>query len=301
VNSTRLRLGLPFLLVHVACLGVFVVGWSAIAVSVALILYVVRAFGITAVYHRGLAHRAYRMGRTVRLVGVLVAASAAQRGPLWWVGRHRIHHHLADQPGDPHSPRQVGFWRAHTGWQFARENLATPYDQVPDLAAAPELRFLDRHHYLAPAGLATACFALGAMLARVAPGLGTDGPQMLVWGFAVSTVLLWHVTFSVNSFAHVFGRRPFATRDTSRNNVLVALLAMGEGWHNNHHRYAASARHGFFRFQVDATHALLRVLARLRLVSDLRPVPAALTGGAGRAFRDASLSVRPRRRAPSRA
>jgi stearoyl-CoA desaturase (delta-9 desaturase) len=258
---------------HVACLAVLVVGWSLVAVLVGLGTYIVRGIGITAFYHRGFSHRAFEMRRSVRVVGAVVAGAAAQRGPLWWVGQHRIHHRLADQPGDPHSPRHVGFGRAHSGWQFAAERSATPTDQVQDLAAYPELRFLDRHHYLAPIALAVACLALGVSLARWAPGLGTNGPQMLVWGFVISTVCLWHVTFSVNSFAHKFGRRPFATRDTSRNNLLVALLALGEGWHNNHHRYPRSARQGFFRGQIDVTHAMLRVLAALRLVWDLRPVP----------------------------
>ena len=291
MTGTRWQLGLPFVLVHVACVAVVWVGWSVVAVTVAAGLYVVRALAITAFYHRGLSHRAFRMGRAVRLTGVVVAASAAQRGPLWWVGRHRIHHRFADRPGDPHSPRQVGFWRAHVGWQFAPGQRETPWEQVPDLASAPELRFLDRHHYLAPGALAGACLALGLALGRWAPGLGTDGLQMLVWGFAISTVVLWHVTFSVNSFAHRFGRRPFATDDTSRNNPVVALLAMGEGWHNNHHRHPRSARHGFFPGQIDATHGLLRLLARLGLVSDLRPVPARLTVGDG-----VGAVVRPQRR-----
>ena len=282
---------------HLACGAVLFVGWSVVAVVTTFVLYVVRALAITAVYHRGLAHRAFRMPRSVRLAGVLVANSAAQRGPLWWVGRHRIHHRLTDQPGDPHSPRQIGFWRAHAGWQFAPTNVATPWDQVPDLASAPELRFLDRNHYLAPIGLAVACVGVGAALATWAPELGTNGFQMLVWGFVVSTVVIWHVTFSVNSFAHRFGRRPFQTRDTSRNNAWVALLTMGEGWHNNHHRYPASARQGFFRGQLDPTHALLRVLARLRLVSDLRPVPPHLVTSTAR--RGSAIVLRASRRRPA--
>lgn len=277
-TARQLRFGLPFVLVHVACLGVFLVGWSIVAVAVALALYLVRGFGITAIYHRGLSHRAFRMRRSVQFVGALVATAAAQKGPLWWVGKHRVHHRVTDRPGDPHSPSQGGFARAHAGWQFEAANSATPMEQVADLAAYPELRFLDRNHYLAPVSLAVGCFAAGVALEAWVPALGTNGPQMLVWGFFVSTVALWHVTFSVNSFAHRFGRRPFPTRDTSCNNWVVSLLTMGEGWHNNHHRYPVSARQGFLRGQFDPTYLVLRLLERLRLVWDLRPVPSHLLG-----------------------
>jgi len=278
-SGAGVDIGIAFALVHVACLSVILVGASLVAVLVGAVMFVVRALAITAVYHRGLSHRAYRMSRPVQFVGAFVGAAAAQRGPLWWVGHHRVHHRKADHPGDPHSPVQVGFGRAHVGWQFERDNRDARIEQVPDLVAFPELRWLDRWHYSAPVTLAVACVAVGMGLHAWAPGLGADGPQVLVWGFVVSTVVLWHVTFSVNSFAHRYGRQPFDTRDTSRNNWVVALLAMGEGWHNNHHRYPASARHGFFPGQLDATHALLRGLARLGIVSDLKPVPESVTAG----------------------
>lgn len=210
--------------------------------GVGAVMFVVRALAITAVYHRGLSHRAYRMSRPVQFVGAFVGAAAAQRGPLWWVGHHRVHHRKADHPGDPHSPVQVGFGRAHVGWQFERANRDARIEQVLDLVAFPELRWLDRWHYVAPTSLAVACVAVGMGLHAWAPGLGADGPQVLVWGFVVS---------------------------------------MGEGWHNNHHRYPASARHGFFPGQLDATHALLRGLARLGIVSDLKPVPESVLAGVG--------------------
>ncbi len=276
-TGASLRLGIPFVGVHVAVLAVAVVGWSPTAVGVAVALYLARAFGITAFYHRLLTHRAFRTGRWVQLAGTVLAAAAAQRGPLWWVGHHRIHHRLTEQHGDPHSPRVMGFWRAHVGWQFDRANDATPLTAVRDLADLPEMRFLDRYHHVVPVTLAATCFLAGWGLGHLRPGL-TDGPQLLVWGFCVSTVALWHATFAVNSFAHRFGRRPNDTDDDSTNNPIVALLTLGEGWHNNHHRAPRAARHGWGRGQVDPTWRLLWVMERLGLVRDLRPAPATVRG-----------------------
>lgn len=270
-RPSRLPLGIPFLLVHLACLGVFVVGWSTTALVVAVVSYCLRGFGITAFYHRMLAHRAFRTSRPVQFVGVFAGASAAQMGPLWWVAHHRTHHRLSDKPGDVHSPRD-GFAWSHVLWIFAPSNRPTKTAEVRDLAAYPELRVLDRYPHLAPALFAAAMFALGALLGRYAPRLGTDAWQMLVWGFFVPTAFLYHATFSVNSIAHRVGRRRFDTADDSRNNWLVALVTLGEGWHNNHHRFPRSARQGLGRFEWDPTYLLVRVLAWLRLAHGLRGV-----------------------------
>lgn len=162
------------------------------------------------------------------------------------------------------------------GWFLARANFATKLELVRDLAVYPELRWLDRFDAVVPALLAASLFATGAALERLAPELGTSGWQMLVWGFAVSTVAVWHATFSVNSLAHTFGRRRFATRDDSRNSFGLALLTFGEGWHNNHHRYPAAARQGFRWWEIDLTYYGLRALAFAGLVWALRPVPAAI-------------------------
>jgi stearoyl-CoA desaturase (Delta-9 desaturase) len=279
-SARLLSLGLPFIGVHVACLAVIVVGWSVFAVAAAFILYMIRGFGITAFYHRLFSHHAFKTSRPVQFVGAWMASSAAQRGPLWWVAHHRRHHRVSDQPGDIHSPRQRGMGMAHIGWQFEAQAAPTHLQEVPDLARFPELRFLDRHHYLAPVSLALGTFVLGWALGHVFTGL-TDGPQLLVWAFFVSTVAVYHVTFSVNSLAHRFGSRPHNTTDDSRNNWLVALVSLGEGWHNNHHRFPGTARHGFRRGQIDLTHFGLRVMRRLHLVWDLHPVPARLWLGRG--------------------
>ena len=268
------RLGIPFSAVHAAVLLIPLVGWSAVSVAVAGVLYMVRAFGITVVYHRGMAHRSFRMPRSVQAVGAAVAASAAQRGPLWWVAHHRAHHRATDRAGDPHSPREGGLLWSHLLWMFSDSNQHADMAMVPDLARFKELRALDRFHHVAPASLALAVYAAGTVLGRLAPGTGVNGPQLLVWGFCVSTVLLWHSTFAVNSLGHRFGRRRFETRDASHNLWWLALLTMGEGWHNNHHRFPASARQGLGRLELDPSWWLIRALARLGLARDVRLAPA---------------------------
>ncbi|HEU4689974.1 MAG TPA: acyl-CoA desaturase, partial [Vicinamibacterales bacterium] len=259
----------PFLLVHAGCLGVNWTGTSVVAVSVAVALFWLRMFAITAFYHRYFSHRAFRTSRAAQFVFALLGAAAVQRGPLWWAAHHRQHHTHADRPGDLHSPTLRGFLWSHVGWFLTRENFATRDKLVPDLARYPELRWLDRWDAAVPAALALALVGTGAVLERTAPGLGTGPWQMLVWGFCVSTVVLWHATFTINSLAHRFGSRRYATRDDSRNNSWLALLTLGEGWHNNHHRYPAAARQGFYWWEIDISYLALRALAALGIVWDL--------------------------------
>jgi stearoyl-CoA desaturase (delta-9 desaturase) len=273
----------PFIGLHVACVAVLWVGASAVAVGVAVALYAVRMFAVTAFYHRYFAHRAFKTSRALQLVFALLGASAVQRGPLWWAAHHRHHHAHSDRPGDAHSPRQHGFLWSHMGWFLASASFKTRLELIRDFAAYPELRWLDRFDAVVPALLAAGLFAVGAVLERTAPALQTNGWQLLVWGFAVSTVAVWHATFAVNSLAHTVGSRRFATRDDSRNNLALALLTFGEGWHNNHHRYPAAARQGFRWWELDLTYYLLRALAACGLVWELRPVPAAIRTARGRA------------------
>ena len=264
---------LPFVLLHLGCLAVIWVGASPIALLVAALLYAVRMFAITGFYHRYFSHRAFRTSRPMQFIFALVGAASVQRGPLWWAAHHRHHHRHSDAPEDPHSPRH-GFWRSHMGWFLTKRAFATDLRRVPDLARFPELRWLDRFDVAVPAAMAVALYGVGEVLERVAPGLGTNGPQLLVWGFFVSTVVLFHATVTINSLAHRFGSRRFATTDDSRNNLWLALLTFGEGWHNNHHFYASSARQGFRWWEIDLTWYGLRLLAALGLVRDLKPVPA---------------------------
>ena len=268
----------PFIAIHAGCLAVPWVGVSSAAVAAAVTLYAVRMFAITGFYHRYFSHRAFRAGRVVQFVFAALGASAAQRGPLWWASHHRHHHVHADEPEDSHSALRHGFAWSHVGWFMARENFATRDRLVRSLARYPELRFLDRWDAVAPLTLVLLLAVAGSLAERFAPGLRTSGAQAVVWGFCVSTVALYHATFSINSLAHRFGSRRYATRDASRNNFWLALLTFGEGWHNNHHRYPVSARQGFFWWEIDVTYCGLRLLAAAGLIHDLNPVPPSLRG-----------------------
>jgi len=268
---------IPFIGLHLACFAVIWVGISPIAVAVCVASYLVRMFAITGFYHRYFAHRAFQTSRAVQFAFALIGAAATQRGPLWWAAHHRRHHSHADRDGDPHSPRKGLFW-SHMGWFLSRSHFATEWSRIPDLARFPELRWLDRFDIVIPVLFAILMFALGAALEVLAPELGTSGGQMLVWGYFISTVALIHVTLTINSLAHRFGARRFATRDDSRNNVWLALLTLGEGWHNNHHHYPGAARQGFYWWEIDLTYMTLKVMAWLGLVRDLKPVPAKVLG-----------------------
>ena len=260
----------PFIALHAACIAPLWVGYGHVALAVAVASYALRAFAVSAFYHRGFAHRAFRMRRTVRFAFAFLGAAATQRGPLWWAGQHRLHHAHADTVGDPHSSLR-GFWWSHMLWFLCRDHYDTPLHRVRDLARFSDLAWLDRFDIVPPLVFAAAMFALGEGLGTVFPA--TDGWQMLVWGYVLPTVALMHATFLVNSLSHRVGRRPFATADGSRNNAWLALLTFGEGWHNNHHRHAASARLGLRWWQLDLGWLGLRLLAALGLVWDLRVPP----------------------------
>ena len=264
---------LPLILLHIGCLGVFVVGWSSVAVGTAIGLYLVRMFAITGFYHRYFSHRTFKTNRAFQFVFAILGASAIQRGPLWWAGHHRHHHRHADQPEDPHSPKQHGFWWSHIGWLTSRANFGTRYNYVRDWSAFPELRWLNRFDVVVPLLLGLVLYLTGELMAWLAPGLKTNGPQLLVWGFFLSSTALLHGTCMVNSVAHMVGRRRFDTPDTSRNSWITAIVTLGEGWHNNHHYYAVSARQGFKWWEIDPTYYLLRLMAWAGVIRDLRPVP----------------------------
>jgi stearoyl-CoA desaturase (Delta-9 desaturase) len=252
--------GLPFFLVHLACVLVFFVEFSWGAVAVCLGLFWLRMFSVTAGYHRYFSHRSFKTGRTFQFVLALLGTLAVQKGVLWWAANHRRHHKYSDLEGDIHSPVQSGFWRSHVGWILAVDYDATDYDRIPDLAKYPELRWLNDHFLVPPVALAALLYLVG-------------GPSWLVWGFFVSTTVLWHATFTINSLAHVYGSRRYATPDQSRNNLWLALLTMGEGWHNNHHHYMNSVRQGFFWWEIDATYYVLRALSWFGIVWDLIQPP----------------------------
>ncbi len=232
---------IPFVLAHIACLAAIWTGVQATDLIVAAGLYGLRMFGVTAGYHRYFAHRSFKTSRAFAFVLAFLAQSSAQRGILWWAGNHRQHHRYSDTGKDVHSPVLRGFWHAHLGWFLTDVHSRTDLAAVPDLAKYPELVWLDRHPYL-PAVLTGLVVWLAA---------GWSG---LIVGFFWSTVLLWHATFSINSLAHVIGRQRYVTGDYSRNNLWLALLTFGEGWHNNHHHYQSAARQGFRWYEIDVSY-----------------------------------------------
>jgi stearoyl-CoA desaturase (delta-9 desaturase) len=276
---------LPFVLMHLACIGVFWVGVSPIALLVATIAYLVRMFAITGFYHRYFSHRAFKTSRAGQFIFGLLGASAVQRGPVWWAAHHRYHHANSDLESDLHSPSQHGFVRAHMGWFLTIKGFAPDLRFARDWLKFPELRWLDRFDILVPVALGVAMYLLGGALARSLPQLGTSAGQMLVWGFFISTVLCWHATYTINSLSHVLGRQRYRTGDTSRNNWLLAILTLGEGWHNNHHYYPSSARQGFYWWEYDLTYYLLKLMSWLGLIWDLKTVPAAVRDNPRRKLR----------------
>ena len=250
----------PFLAAHLVPLLALWTGVTWRAVGLCIASYIVRMFFITAGYHRYFSHRSFKAGRVMQFLLGFGGTTALQKGPLWWAANHRAHHRHSDTEEDIHSPLR-GFWHSHIGWIMSDRHTATDFAAVKDLARFPELRFIERYDWI------------GGVVAGVASYL-IAGWSGVVIGFFLSTVLLWHGTFTVNSLAHVMGRRRYATSDTSRNSALVAFLTGGEGWHNNHHHYPLSARQGFFWWELDPTFYVLRGLAAVRLVRDLRVPPA---------------------------
>ncbi|MGN5763243.1 acyl-CoA desaturase [Acinetobacter calcoaceticus] len=263
---------LPFILLHLACFAVFWVGISWFAVIFMLTFYLVRMFAITAFFHRYLSHKTFQTSRPVQFIFLLLGTMSAQRGPLWWAAHHRYHHRFTDTAQDPHSSTH-GFWYSHIGWFLNEQNVSTRKDAIKDWLKFPEIVWLDR--FSLPVVLITAfiIYLLGEWVAVSHPGFGTSGPQLLVWGFVVSTVLLIHATLCINSLAHLYGSRDFDTPDNSRNNLFLSILTLGEGWHNNHHYYAGSARQGFFWWQIDMTYYGLKLMSWCGLVWGIKPVP----------------------------
>lgn len=258
---------LPFFGVHVAAIvGVAMLGWSWKGFGLAVGLYFIRMFGVTGGYHRYFSHRTYRTSRPFQFVLAWLAQSSLQKGALWWAAHHRDHHKHSDTKLDPHSWREEGFWWSHVGWILSTKTEETDLKKVSDLARYPELRWLNKHHLVPGVLLGVALFLVGSWPA-------------LVWGLFVSTTLLWHGTFSINSLAHWWGRRRYATTDDSKNSFALALVTMGEGWHNNHHFYQRSTAQGFFWWEIDCTYYILRALAAVGLVWDLHTPPKAVLEG----------------------
>jgi len=260
-DRIRWLMSTPMIFVHVAAIvGVFLYPPTLGLVALAAALTWSRILGTTLGYHRYFSHRTFRTSRVMQFLIGWWAESSTEKGILWWAGHHRNHHRYADADGDIHSPARSGFFYSHIGWILADRWDETPLDVIRDMAAYPELRWLNRWHLVPPVTLAVVCFLLGGMPA-------------LVWGYFISTTLVWHSTFTINSLSHVYGSRRFPTTDTSRNNPWLALLTLGEGWHNNHHYFCSSARNGFYWWEIDVTFYTIWVMEKLGLVWDVKRVP----------------------------
>jgi len=262
-----------FLLVHLAGLSAFLTGVSPAAIAMCLFMYFLRMFAVTGGYHRYFSHRSFKTSRFFQFVLAFLASSSGQKGVLWWAAHHRHHHKYSDTKDDIHSPILRGFWWAHVGWILCEKYKPTREEAVKDLTPFPELVWLNKNHGIAPFLLAASLFGFGEALKITAPGLHTDGLQMIAWGFFTSTMLLYHGTFFINSLTHMVGRQKFRTNDYSKNSFVLALITMGEGWHNNHHRFPYAESQGIEWWQVDMTHYVLKGLSFLGLIWDLQPHP----------------------------
>lgn len=251
---------LPFIIVHFTCFAIFWVDVQPIDWIICGALYVIRMFGITAGYHRYFSHRSFKTSRGFQFFLAFLGQTSAQRGALWWAAKHREHHKHSDTEQDIHSPVQHGFWYSHVLWIFSKPGRIANYDTIKDFRKYPELVWLDKWDRLPP-------FILAVLVWLVA---GWSG---LIVGFFVSTVILFHGTFTINSLSHVIGKQPYLTGDHSRNNLFLAIITLGEGWHNNHHHFPSATPQGFRWWQIDITYYILKVLSVFRIVWDLRLPP----------------------------
>ena len=263
---------IPFIILHLSCFMIFFVGFSWTALVVCMSLFAIRMFAITGFYHRYFSHKTFRTSRFVQCLFAMIGATAVQRGPLWWAAHHRGHHMHSDTTEDKHSPKEHGFIWSHMGWFLTKSNFVTNTKLIRELIRFPELRIIDRFDLLMPLALSISLWVIGYYLEQYEPSLHTNGFQLFIWGFSVSTIMLYHATFLVNSVAHQWGKKRYETKDTSRNNFLIAILTFGEGWHNNHHHYPGSARQGFYWWEIDLTYYVLKFLAMMGIIWDVRTV-----------------------------
>ncbi len=263
---------LPYVAIHLAALSAFFYPVTIPCILIATFSYLIRMFAITAFYHRYFSHRTFKTGRLVQFIGAFVACSSGQRGPLWWAAHHRRHHRHSDTEEDMHSPHTNSFLWSHTLWFMTDYAVPTFKGEIKDWLKFKELDFLNRFDWIPVVMLASGCYVLGESV-WFHNWTGLSGMTTLIWGFLVPSIILYHATFAVNSVAHLFGKRRYNTKDGSRNNFLLALLTLGEGWHNNHHFYPASASQGFRKREIDLTYYGLKIMSYLGLVRKLRPVP----------------------------
>jgi stearoyl-CoA desaturase (delta-9 desaturase) len=249
---------LPFIAMHASVLLVFTVPFTPAMIGWLAGSYFLRMFGVTGGYHRYFSHRSYKLNRFWQFCLAFLAQTSGQKGALWWAAHHRDHHLHSDQKTDLHSPVHEGFWWSHLGWILSDEYDHYDPRRIADFSRYPELRFLDRFHLMP-------FFVYGAAIFLV------GGWPAFIWGFFVATVALYHGTFLINSLTHIWGTRRFPTPDESRNNFVLAIVTLGEGWHNNHHYYMSSTRQGIKWWEIDITFYILRMLSLVGIARELRP------------------------------
>ncbi len=275
LNKPSLKKEISFTLVHLLPLAALFTGATFFDWMVCIFLYFFRMFWITGGYHRYFSHRSYKTSRWFQFVIAFMAQTSAQKGALWWASHHRVHHKTSDTYDDPHSMKHYGFWYSHVGWIIGPDYKTTDYKIIHDYAKYPELVWLNKNYLVPPFVLALVVMALGGIVngGTVLAMFTSAGFSSLFIGFFLSTVILYHGTFSINSIMHKFGKQRYESNDESKNSLWLALLTMGEGWHNNHHYYQAAARQGFFWWEIDLTYYILRIFAFFGLIWDLNEVP----------------------------
>lgn len=258
--------GILFFGIHALAITALFVKPDLTAVLLCLGLFLVRKFGITGGYHRYFSHRSFKTSRWFQFVLAWLGGMSAQKGALWWAAHHRHHHQHSDQEDDIHSVKQQGFYWAHVGWILAPDYNDYDAKRVKDLTKFRELVFIDKYHFIPPLTLAIATYVFGLLMTGTAMG----GLTYFLWGFCLSTVILYHTTFAINSFCHLLGSRRYETGESSKNSFILAILTLGEGWHNNHHYYPHCARQGFFWWEIDPTYYVIKFLKLVRIVHEIK-------------------------------
>jgi fatty-acid desaturase len=253
---------------HVGALGaLFLFSWERLIVAAAIYVLAINV-GIGMCYHRLLTHRGYQTPKWIEYLMTVCATLSLEGGPIFWVSTHRVHHQLSDHEGDPHTPREGGWW-AHAGWILYGESLHSQTQALarysPDLSKDRFHVWLSKYHWL-PVTLSGVLLLAGGWLW----GGWVNGVAMVLWGVALRVTLGLHATWLVNSATHLWGSRRFETRDDSRNSWWVALLTGGEGWHNNHHAHPVSARHGLKWYEFDPNFYGIWILSKLGLAKKIR-------------------------------
>lgn len=268
INQTRVRYVVLFC---AALVTPFLYSPTWPLVLLAAASYAVRMFGVEAIYHRYFSHRAFKCSRRVQFVLAVIASQCGQHGPLWWASVHRSHHQNVERPNDPISPRHHGLFQSHVGWVWCERYKDTDLDVVPDFAHYPEILWVNKHYTLL---MLSGAFFIWLLATAGAFGATVTGAAAVMWGFFLPTALGVQTVSMVNSIGHFRrlpgGYRRFDTADDSVNRPLLALLTFGGGWHNNHHRYGASARAGFAWYEIDITYYILKALAIFGIIRDLR-------------------------------